>query len=60
MFQEIDAPHAKVHDLGKQAINAFNGGDKNKASELCAEMVSNSKILLGILDRLAENCKETH
>jgi methyl-accepting chemotaxis protein len=56
-FREIDAPHAKVHDLGKQAIAAFNGGNKQKANELCAEMVSNSELLMEILDKLAANCK---
>jgi len=58
MFREIDAPHAKVHDLGKQAINAYNAGDKNKASQLCAEMISSSKVLIGILDKLAISCKD--
>jgi methyl-accepting chemotaxis protein len=57
MFREIDAPHARVHELGKQTINAFNAGDKNKASQLCEEMVSNSLVLLATLDQLAANCK---
>ena len=55
MFKEIDAPHARVHELGKQAIAAYNAGDKNKASQLCAEMVADSKTLLGILDQLGRN-----
>jgi methyl-accepting chemotaxis protein len=58
MFQEIDAPHARVHDLGKQAISAYNAGDKIKAARLCEEMVSNSQFLLGILDQLAANWAE--
>lgn len=53
LFKDIDAPHAKVHDLGKQAINAYNSGDRNRATQLCEEMVSSSKILMAILDRLA-------
>ena len=57
-FREIDTPHARVHELGKQAINAFNTGDKNKALQLCAEMVSNSEELVGILDKLALSFKE--
>lgn len=60
MFREIDAPHARVHDLGKQAINVFNAGDKIKASQLCEEMVSSSLVLLGILDQLAANCRDKH
>jgi methyl-accepting chemotaxis protein len=56
-FREIDAPHAKVHELGKQAIAAFNSGNKQKANELCADMVSNSEVLMEILDKLAVDCK---
>jgi methyl-accepting chemotaxis protein len=56
-FREIDAPHAKVHELGKQAINTFNAGDKNKALQICAEMESSSETLMGILDELAQNYK---
>jgi methyl-accepting chemotaxis protein len=56
IFKEIDAPHARVHDLGKQAIIAHNAGDRAKAAQLCQEMVANSQVLLGILDQLAANC----
>jgi methyl-accepting chemotaxis protein len=56
-FREIDAPHARVHELGKQAISAFNSGNKQKAKELCDEMVATSKTLIGILDKLALDCK---
>jgi methyl-accepting chemotaxis protein len=51
-FREIDAPHAQVHDLGKQAVKAFNAGDKAKAAELCGKMEANSMQLVGILDKL--------
>jgi len=60
IFRDIDAPHAKVHDLGKQAVNAFNAGDKNRAAQFCAEMVSNSDALLEIIDRLLLECKDKH
>jgi len=60
MFKDIDAPHARVHDLGKQAIGAYNAGDQVKAARLCEEMVSNSQSLLGILDQLAANCVGKH
>ena len=58
-FREIDTPHARVHELGKQAVNTFNSGDRNKAMQMCAEMVSSSEALLGILDQLALNYKES-
>ncbi len=60
IFREIDAPHARVHELGKQAIAAFNAGDRMKAEQHCSEMVADSKILLGILDQLERNCKDGH
>jgi methyl-accepting chemotaxis protein len=51
-FREIDAPHAQVHELGKQAVAAFNAGDKAKALALCEKMEENSMNLVGILDKL--------
>ena len=56
VFREIDGPHAKVHDLGKQAIMAYNSGDKAKAEQHCSAMVESSIYLLELLDRLAEQC----
>lgn len=57
IFKEIDAPHAKVHELGKQAIIAFNAGDKTKADQHCSEMVATSLHLIEILDKLSDQCK---
>ena len=59
-FREIDAPHARVHDLGKQAVNTLNSGDRNKAMQLCAEMVSSSEALMAIIDQLALNYKDSN
>lgn len=52
LFREIDAPHAKVHELGKQSIIAYNSGDKARAVALCEEMTNTSLKLIDILDRL--------
>jgi methyl-accepting chemotaxis protein len=54
-FREIDAPHAQVHDLGKQAVKAFNAGDKAQAAELCEKMEANSMQLVGMLDKLNDS-----
>ncbi|GAM08778.1 methyl-accepting chemotaxis protein PctC [Geobacter sp. OR-1] len=51
-YREIDAPHAKVHELGKQAVIAYNSGDRVRASDLCGEMTDTSLKLIAILDRL--------
>ena len=58
MFKAIDAPHAGLHELGKQAIQAYNAGDKFKARALCAEMKSNSMELVGMLDKLRDSTSE--
>ena len=54
VFSAIDAPHAKVHELGKQAVAACNAGQKDKAHSLCLEMEANSMYLVEMLDKL--NC----
>jgi len=50
LYSSIDAPHARVHELGKRAIEAFDSGDKAKARALCDEMKGNSMELVGMLD----------
>lgn len=57
LFREIDAPHAKVHDLGKQSIQAYNAGDKGRAFSLSDEMTANSLKLIGILEQLEQDCR---
>ncbi|GFE62800.1 methyl-accepting chemotaxis protein [Geobacter sp. AOG2] len=56
VFKDIVQPHAKVHELGKAAIVAYNGGDRQKAAVLCREMVDNSVALLGNLEALEKQC----
>jgi methyl-accepting chemotaxis protein len=55
-FKDIVAPHAKVHELGKSAVMAYNAGDRIKAADFCQEMVENSNKLLGILEQLEREC----
>jgi methyl-accepting chemotaxis protein len=54
VFASIDAPHAKVHELGKEAVTAYNAGEKDKAHTLCREMEANSMQLVEMLNKL--NC----
>jgi len=56
LFRQIDAPHQRVHELGKQAIQAFNGGDQARARALSHEMTACSQTLIGILDQLEREC----
>lgn len=57
IFREISAPHAKVHELGKQAIAAYNSGDRNAAEQYCQEMVTQSQRLISMLEQLERECK---
>jgi methyl-accepting chemotaxis protein len=55
-FREIVGPHAKVHELGKAAVLAYNAGDRVRGAALCEEMVENSTKLLGLLEQLERQC----
>ncbi len=59
MFRVIDAPHAEVHELGKQAVIAYDSGHREKATQLCNEMVERSETLLATLDKLEQNYRGT-
>jgi len=56
VFRDIDAPHAKVHEYGKQAVIAYNAGDRNSAAKLCQEMMNQSHQLIGMLEQLERQC----
>jgi hypothetical protein len=51
----IDAPHARVHQLGKQTLAAHAAGDKTKARALCAEMKESAMARVGMLDQLLDS-----
>ena len=55
-FREVDAPHAKVHELGRQAIQAHISGNRAQAELHCKEMVEQSEILISSLDQVADQC----
>ncbi|GFO56553.1 chemotaxis protein [Geomonas sp. Red276] len=55
-FQRIEGPHARVHELGKLTIQAFDAGDRSKAEGYCEEMVQQSRELIGILGELEREC----
>ncbi|MDU0459564.1 MAG: CZB domain-containing protein, partial [Geobacteraceae bacterium] len=56
IFKDIVQPHAKVHELGKAAIVAYNSGDRTRAAALSEEMVKCSISLLDILSELEKRC----
>lgn len=57
VFREISAPHARVHELGKQAVSAYNAGDKMAAVQYAREMMAQSCQLMGMLDQLEKQSK---
>lgn len=57
-FREIEAPHAKVHELGKQAVAACDARDMARAQLYSQEMTENSRRLISIIERLEQECKE--
>lgn len=51
-FKDIDVPHQQIHELAKQAIVAFDNGDKDKAKGLCSQMDETIQTLLNHLDKM--------
>jgi methyl-accepting chemotaxis protein len=56
IFPEIDGPHAKVHELGKQALLAHAAGDGVTSRQCFDEMAAQSEILIDLLDQIANRC----
>jgi methyl-accepting chemotaxis protein len=55
-LREIDVPHAKVHEQGRLAVQAFNSGDRVRAESHCREMTECSQKLIEILGELERDC----
>lgn len=51
-FKDVDVPHQQIHELAKQAIVAFDNGDKDKAKGLCSQMDETIQTLLNHLDKM--------
>ena len=56
-FRELDAPHARVHELGRQAIQAHMSGNGMQAESYCKEMADQSERLIVLLDQVADQCR---
>ncbi|WP_051179149.1 methyl-accepting chemotaxis protein [Thermodesulfovibrio thiophilus] len=51
-FKLIDEPHAKIHALAKEAVEAYNAGDKEKAEKIYEQMEEVSKQIINLLDQI--------
>lgn len=55
-FTAIDAPHATIHAMAKDAVFACRAGDKKKAESMLVEMEALSERIGGMLDDLKKEC----
>ncbi|MDA8091166.1 MAG: methyl-accepting chemotaxis protein [Nitrospiraceae bacterium] len=56
-FMAIDEPHAKIHALAKDAVRAFNSGDRVKAEGIYTEMEGVSDQIGSLLDAIKRDCR---
>jgi methyl-accepting chemotaxis protein len=55
-FKNLDGPHAKIHAMAKDAVAAFNAGDKAKAEGLYREIEDISDEIASLLDGVKRDC----
>ncbi|BCB95412.1 hypothetical protein JZK55_03340 [Dissulfurispira thermophila] len=56
-FKAIDNPHEKIHALAKEAVAAYNSGDRDKAQRLYAEVEAVSRQIASLLDAIKSECR---
>jgi len=56
-FRAIDEPHAKIHAMAKEAVSAYNAGDRSKAERLYREMENISDEIGSLLDGIKRECR---
>jgi methyl-accepting chemotaxis protein len=56
-FKSLDEPHAKIHQLGKEALKACSAGDKARAESIYKEMEDLSDQIVSLLDGIKRECK---
>ncbi len=56
-FRSIESPHARIHSLAKDAVNASSSGDKQQASKLYDEIEQLSREIGIKIDTLKSECK---
>jgi methyl-accepting chemotaxis protein len=49
-YRALNPVHEKLHALAKDAVRAFNQGDKDKAGQLYKQLEATSKEVIGLLD----------
>ncbi len=57
-FRAIEDPHAKIHALAKEAVQACQVGDKEKAKSLYNDIEGLSERIASLIDTLKSDCME--
>jgi methyl-accepting chemotaxis protein len=55
-FQNPEAPHAKIHFMAKDVVNAFNSGDKQRAETAYHDMKNISGVMGTHLEKIKSEC----
>jgi len=56
-FRAIDAPHEKIHAIARDAVEAANRGDKDRAESIVREMQQISGQIVGLLDQIGREAR---
>lgn len=54
-YRSIEAPHIRVHELAKEAAQAYNEGNKNRAEECLQELAHASEAVIATLETMKQN-----
>ena len=57
-YAAIDIPHEKIHALSKEAVSAYNAGNREKAAETYTEIETVSEQIMEYLDKIKEECRQ--
>ena len=58
-FQQIEAPHIRVHEIGKEIATLYNNGDSITARQKIDEMEQQSIQLSSFIDNLLKEVRQT-
>lgn len=57
-FNDLKVPHKQVHELARQAAEAFEGGNSAKAEQILVQMTKASQEVVNILKVLQNECRD--
>jgi len=58
-FQQMEAPHVRVHEIGKEIAELYNNGNTISARQKIDELEKHSNQLSSYIDNLLEEVKQT-